>query len=608
MKSRVLVKKSVTKKTLNVSDIKTTWNLKLLYKSLNDPQIEKDMQMMEKVCTDFTKKWKGKDFSKPETLLKSLHDYKQLEETISQCRVFAFYALSREIETGNQKLTGLITKTQERIVQAINQTLFYSLSIGAIPKIIQNKILKDSKFKKYNYLLSRIFVNAQYQLSEAEEKIMALKMNPAYGLWVDMTEKAIGELTVTWKGETIPITKASGMIQVLSKQADRKKLHTLILEKLASIKLIAEAEMNAVINNKKIDDSLRGFSKPYDATLIDYQNTDQEISALFQAVKKYEKFSTKLYTLKKKLLKLEKLGVYDMTLQLSATHKKYSFDDAVDIVRNAFEKVSPEYRLIFDSFLKNGQIDVYPRSGKKGGGYCWGDYNRPTYILLNWNETFDAVRTLAHEMGHAIHAEYSNRYQGVLYHDHPISTAEVASTLFENFVRDELYVTLSKKDQLFERYNYLQESCMTIHRQINHFLFEQEMYTGVYEKGSLSADEISNIRVKYLKHYMGNSTEITDNDGLSWIIHSHIRLFFYVYSYAYGQLISTAIYEKYKQDNSFIEKINQFLSAGGSDTPANIFKSIGIDTTKPEFWETGLQSLEKELMQLEKDCKKMGLI
>ena len=586
----------------------TNWNLGLLYKNINDPKIEKDMQLVESECQKFAQKWRGADFTNMEKLLKSLQDYELFEEKISNSHPFVFYTLAREVDTGNSKLAGLINKAQERLVQAFNKALFYALEIGKLEKTVQEKIIQDSRFEKYRYMLERLFITAKHQLSESEEKILLLKRNVAYESWIEMTEKALGELTVTWKKEILPITKASGLIQTLQKQSDRKKLYDLIQEKIAGIQLIAEAEINAVINNKKIDDNLRGFHSPQDATLIDYQNTNEELSALLQAVKKYEKLPEKLFTLKKKLLQLEKLGPYDMAIQLSATHKKYSFDEAVSIVRNAFEKVHPEYRIIFDSFLKNGQIDAYSRKGKKGGGYCWGDYGRPTYILLNWNDTFDAVRTLAHEMGHAVHAEYSNKHQGVLYHDHPISTAEVASTLFENFVRDELYITLSEKDQLFERFNYLQESFMTIHRQINHFLFEQEMYDGVYKNGTLNAGEISKIRAKYLKQYMGKSTEITNHDGLGWITHSHMRRHFYVYSYAYGQLISTTMYEKYKQDNHFIEKINQFLSAGGSNTPANIFKAIGIDTSDPMFWEAGLQSLQKELQQLEKDCKKYGLI
>lgn len=587
---------------------KTEWNLGLLYKNPKDLQIEKDIELVESECKKFTQKWRSADLGDMKVLLESLQDYEQFEEKISGSKPFVYYTLAREIDSGNQKLSGIITKIQERLVKAFNETLFYSLHIGKIEKETQKKILDDERFKKYRYMLERLFLVAKHQLSESEEKILSLKRNPACEFWVDMTEKAIGELTVQWKGEILPITKASGLIMTLPKQSDRKKLHGLVREKIITIKNIAEAEMNAIINNKKIDDTLRGFTDPFEATLLDYQNTPDELQALLGAVKKYETLTQKLFALKKKLMNVEKLGPYDMEIQLSATHKKYSFDEAVHIARNAFEKVSPEYRSIFDSFLQNGQIDVYPKKGKKGGGYCWSDYNRPTFILLNWNDTFDAVRTLAHEMGHAIHAEYSNKYQGVLYHDHPFSTGEVASTLFENFVRDELYATLSEKDQLFERFNYLQESFMTIHRQINHFWFEQEMYQMIYDKGIVSADEISVVRAKYLKRYMGTSAEITETDGLGWITHSHMRRHFYVYSYAYGQLISTAMYAKYKTDTSFVNQINQFLSAGGSDTPANIFKSIGIDTADPKFWELGLQSLESELKQLEKDCKKAGLI
>src|SRR5690606_7948219 len=123
--------------------------------------------------------------------------------------------------------------------------------------------------------------------------------------WVDMTEKALGELTVLWKGEVLPLTKASGMIATLNKQLDRKKLHGLVYEQVAKIQLLDEAEMNAVVNNKKIDDTLRGFAEPFEATLLDYQNTPAELNALLGAVKKYESLTSRLFTLKKKLMNVE---------------------------------------------------------------------------------------------------------------------------------------------------------------------------------------------------------------------------------------------------------------------------------------------------------------
>ncbi len=608
MKSNPQIKKPVSKKLPKNSAIKTTWNLELLYKSPKDPQIEKDMQAMEKACADFAKKWKGKDFSKPKILLDSLHDYEKLEEVLSGAKPIMYFYFSREIDTGNQKLSGIIQKMEERLVKSINETLFFHLAIGKLSKKVAHTILTNTHFARYRYILERIFNNAKHQLSEAEEKIIQLKSSPAYQQWVTANEKGLGALSVKWKGKKLPITQASGMIQTLQKQSDRKRLHGLVIGQLKTLALIAESEINAVITNKKIDDDLRGFSQPYESTLIDYHNTEAEIMPMINAVRDSYQSVHRLFRLKKKLLKIDQLGVYDMSLELSAVKKTYSFDDAITIIQTSFEKVHPEYRKIFDQFLSRGQIDIYPRHGKKGGGYCAGDYGRPTYILLNWNNTFDSVRTLAHEMGHAIHAEYSNLYQGALYHDHPVSTAEVASTLFENFVRDELFETLSPREKIFARFNHLQETVTVIHRQVSHFEFEKELHNRIHIDGSISANDLTKLRSQYLQSYIGSAIKIDINDGWSWIPHSHLRFFFYTYSYAYGQLISTAMYAKYKQDNSFVEKINQFLSAGGSDTPENIFKSIGIDTTKPDFWKIGLDAIEQDIKDLEKECKKLKLI
>jgi oligoendopeptidase F len=149
---------------------------------------------------------------------------------------------------------------------------------------------------------------------------------------------------------------------------------------------------------------------------------------------------------------------------------------------------------------------------------------------------------------------------------------------------------------------------MVIHRQVNHFEFEKAMHDRVRADGTISADDLVQLRAKYLQDYMGSAAKIDTQDGWSWIPHSHLRYFFYTYSYAYGQLISTALYAKYQRDNRFIEKINQFLSAGGSDTPEHIFKSIGVDTTKPDFWKLGLESIEHDITNLEKECKKLKLI
>jgi oligoendopeptidase F len=148
----------------------------------------------------------------------------------------------------------------------------------------------------------------------------------------------------------------------------------------------------------------------------------------------------------------------------------------------------------------------------------------------------------------------------------------------------------------------------TIFRQVACFNFELELHNKIRENGQLSKIEISNLMNKHFKSYMGPVFDIKDDDGYFFVTWSHIRRFFYVYSYAYGQLISRALFENWKKDNSYIEKIDQFLSAGKSMSPKDIFKNIGIDTSDPSFFEAGLKAIDADITKLEKLAKKQGLI
>lgn len=591
-----------------VVNYKTTWNLQLMYKSSKDLQIEKDMKELEVAYEKFAKKWSTNQLfiKEKKVLLQALEDYLMLQDKTSSSKAFAYFYFARDVDSDNGMLAAMLTKITERITTVSNKTLFFCLKLGRLEPKFQKEILKDIAFEKYHYFLEMIFKGSAYQLSEPEEKILSLKYGPAYQSWVDANEKAIGKLSVKWKGKNIPIHQAAGLVLSLPRK-DRAKIHSLVMEQYKSISLLAEAELNAIFQDKKINDELRGYEKPYSETVLGYQNTDKEVEQLVKTVSDSYGVSHRLYSLKAKLMGLPKLAMYDRSMGLQGSKMKFTFEQGVDIVRTAFEKVDPKYAAILDSFVENGQIDVYARLGKKGGGYCWGGHNRPTYILLNWTDDLRSVSTLAHEMGHAIHGQLS-KSQGVLYEGHPISTAEVASTLFENFVFDELILQLSEKERVYAKYNQIQDFVSTVFRQIASFQAELEMNLRSRKEGFLSDEELCAIRIKHFSNYLGKSVELTKNDGWDWIAHSHIRYFFYVYSYAYGSLISTAIYKKYKKDNSFVNEINTFLSAGESKSPYDIFKSMGIDTSKSSFWKEGIDFIEEEIIKLEKEAKRLKLI
>jgi oligoendopeptidase F len=583
--------------------IRTQWNLKLLYQSIKDPKIDNDVQVIERACNSFSKQWSSRtDYTQQsKVLLKALSDYQQVMECVGDAKPVAYYMLARDIDTTNTRLSAKISQIQERITQATNQVLFFEIQLGHIAPSMQQQIRRDTSFAKYLYFLEKIWTLAKHRLTDGQEQVMALKSEPAYQLWIAANNNLVAQQEIVWKKKLIPINQAIAMIASLS-PSDRKKLHSSVNEKLKSISFLAAAELNAVCINKKIDDQLRSFVKPYSATICDYENDESVIESMMQLIAEHQKYAHEFFKLKAEVMGVKQLHYCDMNVTLAVKHREISFEQGVAIVMRAFEKVHPQYAEIFKTYLENGQIDVYSRVGKQGGGYCWGGYNQATFILLNWTNDFRSVMTLAHEMGHAIHREYA-KAQTVFYEAHPISTAEVASTLFENFVFEELVSELPPNEQRMMRLNRVQDSISTVFRQGAYFGFEQTMHKRIRAEGQISRDDLAHIMAVELKKHLGNHVVVTDDDGYLFVQYSHARWFFYVYSYAYGKLISNVLYKKYLEDRTFIKQINQFLSAGGSQSPEAIFKSIGVDTTQEAFWKEGLEAIGNQVKILNKEFK-----
>jgi oligoendopeptidase F len=226
--------------------------------------------------------------------------------------------------------------------------------------------------------------------------------------------------------------------------------------------------------------------------------------------------------------------------------------------------------------------------------------------MLNYTDNLTEVRTIAHEMGHAINGELSSSAQNSLNADYPTSTAEVASTFMEDFVLEELLKTADNETKLSILMNKLNNDISTIFRQIAFYRFEQELHQQFRDKGFLSAEDIGQLFQSYMRDYMGDFVDQPDSARNWWTYVSHFRYFFYVYSYASGLLISKSLQASVKQDPKFIIKVKEFLSAGSSDSPKNIFAKMGIDITVKSFWEQGIAEVEKLLDEAESLARKLG--
>ncbi|OHA20188.1 MAG: hypothetical protein A2836_00535 [Candidatus Taylorbacteria bacterium RIFCSPHIGHO2_01_FULL_45_63] len=594
--------KTKLKKTSSAkTPFKMEWDLGLLYNSEHDPALEADMAKIESAYEAFEKKYRGVSnyLTDEAKLFEVLTDYQNLLETLPLSKPINYFQYRKDLKSTDRVAEANINIISERLTKNENKVLFFELALSKISVATQKQFLESKKLAPFHYFLERLFLKAKHDLTEAEEKIMSRKSLPSYELWVNGTEKMLGGLRIPFGKKQVSLAEALNLIPTLPKKS-RRVLHESTIEKLKELGMVAENELNAIIINKKINDELRHFETPYDQTLLSYENDRETLRSLRLAVKDSFNVSQRFYKIKSKMLGIKPLTYAERNIPAGKISGNFKTEKAVAIVKEAFSKIDPMYAGILDRFLKNGQVDFLPQGGKTSGAYCSGNLNAPTFVLLNHVNSFDSVMTLAHEMGHAIHTELSKESQRGLYKNYSTATAEVASTLFEQVAFDSVFETLSSKEKVVALHNKIQDDIQTIFRQIACFNFEVELHDSIRKKGSVSHEDIAALMNTHMKSYLGETVKLTPDDGYFFVHWSHLRRFFYVYSYAFGQLVSKALYGRLKKDKTFSARIETFLRSGGSDTPENIFKKAGVNVTAAGFWKEGIQTIEEEIKQLKK--------
>lgn len=576
----------------------TEWNLQLLYESPQDPQIEKDLKMYDEKRKQFAQKYENRtDYLQDEDkLLTALTEYEQLLSDLNGARPLMYFHYLTSLESDNEQGQAQLNKITTQLTKAQNRLAFFPIKLGKIDPAFQDKFLSSQKLKKYHYLLQRRFLLAKYDLKEEQEKIINLIDQPSHQMWVKGVEKALNSKTVEYKGQKLPLSKASQNISELPTK-DRRNLHKKLLTKCSEVQDFAEAELNAIITYKQIEDELRGYQLPYEATVLSAENNLETVETLIETVTKAFDLSHQFYKLKAQLLELDELSYADRAAKIGNFDRKYEFEQAYNLTYETFQSLDPEFSQILERMAVNGQLDIFPKKGKVAGAFCSSSINNPSFVLLNHTNDFNSVLTLAHEMGHAIHSELS-KSQPVIYQSYSTSTAETASTFFEQFVFERLIQDFSQQEKIIALHNQLQQDINTIFRQIALFNFELDLHNQIRAKGYLSARQIGQLLNKHMQTYLGPLFKLNDLDGKSFIIWPHIRYFFYTYTYAFGHLVSKALINQVKQKPQNIQKVKQFLAAGGSDTPQHILQAMDIDISQPNFFVQGLKVVKKDLEKL----------
>ncbi len=590
----------MTKKTTPATS-SLTWDLSIFYDSPDDPQIEADIRHVESAVAAFSEKYDTPDkayLSDAALLATALDEFERLYAIIIP-KPYYYFHYAQSIDSADPAISAKMSLLSQRVAVLTNEIQSFILALGTIPMETQERFLADSRLTKHRFTLKCAFEDAAHKLSLAEERILALKRLPSRQFWITQVEKLLGERTVVWQGRNLPLSEALNLIAEQDTAATRRELALLAYEQLRSVSGFAEGEINAVFIDKKIDDDLRGFKTPYQSTVEEYRNDPAVVDSLIKVVEDHFRVAHRFHAIKAKLLKQDKLGYWDRAAKIGRTTSTYSFHESFGILRNTFGAINPKYAGILDAMVAEGRVDAPPRQGKDSGAFCSGSYGYPTMVLLNHVDTLRSFTTFAHEMGHAFHTEMS-KAQGPIYSEYSYSLAETASTLFEAIAADAIIDTLPEDEQIIILHDRVNDSVSTVFRQIACFGFELELHQAVRDKGFVSKEEICAIHNKHMQAYLGPVFELIPDDGLMFVQWNHIRRFFYVYSYAYGMLVSRALLRRYRQDPSFWNKIEQFLSAGGKDTPENILMEIGIDVSDPAFFAEGIRAIEDDIARLEK--------
>ena len=580
----------------------STWNFKPLFKNPSQAALRAELKRARAASRRFAAHWqKRTDYlAEPKTLARALADYETLSAQTGGSGAAGYYIQLRTAQDQNDSRLKAWVNQIEAVESAVsNELQFFTLRLSRVAPATQKKFLIHPALAPYRYFLTRLFATAKYDLTEAEEKIMTLKGPLVHGNWVRMVESFIAQEERAGKSFSVLASELSS-----AERSTRQQAAAYLEEIFVKYLPVAEHELNAILQNKKINDELRGFKRPDAARHVGEDVDSKIIDVLLQTVTARFALARRYYAFKAKLLGLPDFQYYDRGATLPNLDKKYSLAEGKKMVARALGKLDPEFAEIFERFFAQGLVDIYPRVNKDNGAFCAHNLPRfPTYILLNYQDRLRDVTTLAHEVGHGINNELVKQKQPALYFGTPVATAEVASTFMEDFALAEIATDLAPDERLALQVSKLDDEMSAIFRQIACYRLEQDLHRRFRATGYLAAAEINARFKKHMTDYLGPAALGCDH---WWVYWSHIRSFFYVYSYASGLLVSKALQARVRQNPKFISRIKEFLAAGSSDSPKNLFKKMGVDITKPAFWHQGLDEVEQLLNDTEALAKKLG--
>jgi oligoendopeptidase, pepF/M3 family len=577
------------------------WSLDDLFTGFDDANIEATYEKLDAMVAQFEK---CREELQPEISAERFMEIVAGSEAMEKLghRLYGFAELSFAANTQDQKAQIAVARIQQFAAEMSNRTLFFSLWWKALDDANAQRLLEASG--DYRYWLEQIRNFKPYTLSEAEEKVINIKnvtgSNALNMLYDSLTNRYIFHLEVD--GEEKELTRGELMTYVRGADPElRAKAYQELYRVYGEdAPILGQVYQNLVRDWRNENVSLRGFGSPISVRNLINDIPDEIINTLIEVTRKNLGVFQRYFKLKAKKLGVDKLRRYDIYAPVTEADKRFSYEEAVALTFEAFERFDQVFANKARRVFAEKHVDSEVRKGKMGGAFCSTILPELTpWVLLNYQGKSDDVSTMAHELGHAVHSMMAEEH--TLYTQHAcLPLAETASTFGEMTLTDlmlERETDASVKEDIL--FGQLDDAFATILRQIYFAIFERAAHEKIIQDASV--DELSELYLENLKEEFGDAVDVSDEFKYEWVSIPHIYgTPFYVYAYAFGQLLVFALYKRYQEEGeSFKPKYLRILSAGGSIAPVELLAEAGLDVTKAEFWQGGYDIINGMVKRLE---------
>ena len=581
--------------------VQTKWNLDDLFTAQDSPEMQATLERLDTEVKAFetSREKLSPDISQGEFLeiIKALESI-----TRHAIHVSGYAGLKFSEDTQDQGPQTFMARMQQRMAAIQNKVLFFDIWWKSLDDKPAERLMAGAG--GYAYWLEEMRHFKPHTLSEQEEKIVNIKnvtgASALNTLYATFTNRYLFEVEVD--GEVKKLNREALMALVQGPDPDLRARAYQELYKVYGDDGPILGQMYQTLvrdwRNEQVD--LRHFASPISARNLGNDIPDEVVDTLLEVCRRNAPLFQRYFRLKARWLGLKRLRRYDISAPVGEADKTYDYDTAAEMVLDSFTSFDPQVGALARRMFDEDHIDSEDRPGKRGGAFCASyDPKLTPWVLLNYQGRARDVGTMAHELGHAIHAMLASHHNIFTFHS-SLPLAETASTFGEMVLVDRLLASETdadvRRDILFGQ---MDDAYATIMRQAFFALFERQAHEMIQEGASV--DELAAAYMENLQTQFGDSMELSEEFQWEWVSIPHIyQVPFYVYAYAFGQLLVLSLYQQYKAEGeAFKPRYLEILAAGGSDAPVNVLKKAGIDVYDPDFWQGGFDVVEKLLADLE---------